>query len=114
MVNVSWRRSTYDDQVHAFPVAQVAEPRSFLVAICSHSARPAALEPAGYRGHWSALLDASTCLGCLAIVGDQLADAGRLAGGTAATYTRPAVGVLPPSPAAGRLHVPGQNWETSL
>ena len=51
MVNISWRRSAKDDQVHAFPVVQVAEPRSFLVAICSHSVRPAALEPAGHRGY---------------------------------------------------------------
>ena len=42
-VNVSWRRSGRDGQVHAFP--QVAEPRSFLVALCSHSTRPAALGP---------------------------------------------------------------------
>ncbi len=39
MVNISWRRSARDDQVHAFRVDQVAEPRSFLVAICSHSVR---------------------------------------------------------------------------
>ncbi len=77
MVNISWRRSAKDDQVHAFPVAQVAEPRSFLKAICSHSVRPAALELAGHRGHWSALLDVNACLACLAIISDQLADAGR-------------------------------------
>ena len=77
MVNISWRRSAKDQRVHAFRVEQVAEPRSFLMALCSHSARPAALEPAGHRGHWSALLDVSACLACLAIVGDQLADAGR-------------------------------------
>lgn len=82
MVNVSWRGSGHDGQVHAFPLGQAAEPgRRRLEAVCSHSARPAALEPAGHRGHWSALLDASTCLPCLAIVGDQLADANRLAGG---------------------------------
>ena len=58
-------------------MAQVAESRSFLVAICSHSVRPAALEPAGHQGHWSALLDVNACLACLARVTDQLADAGR-------------------------------------
>ena len=77
MVNISWRRSAKDQRVHAFPAVQAAEPRSFLVAICSHSVRPAALEPAGHRGHWSALLDVSACLACLAIVGDQLAEAGQ-------------------------------------
>ncbi len=77
LVNVVWRRSVKDDQVHAFDLAQIAEPRSFLVAICSHSARPTALAPAGHRAHGSALLDVSACLACLSIVGDQLADAGR-------------------------------------
>ena len=77
LVNVVWRRSAKDDQVHAFPAVQAAEPRSFLVAICSHSARPAALEPAEHRGHWGALLDLRACLACLAIVSDQLADAGQ-------------------------------------
>ncbi len=38
MVNISWRRSTKDDQVHAFDLAQIAEPRSFLVALCSQAA----------------------------------------------------------------------------
>ncbi len=72
MVNISWRRSTKDQRAHAFPVAQIAEARSFVKAICSHSVRPAALEPAGHRGHWSALLDVSACL---AIVSDQLGPA---------------------------------------
>ena len=65
MVNIAWRRSGHDGQVHAFPLAQVAEPgRSYPEAICSHSAPPSVLEPAGYRpgqnhvdGHWAALLD---------------------------------------------------------
>ena len=73
--NISWRRSARDQQVHAFALGQAAEPRSFLVAVCSHTARPAAVEPAGHRGHWQALLDPSTCLGCLVVVSDQLTEA---------------------------------------
>ena len=77
MVNISWRRSARDQQVHAFPEAQAAEPR-YLEALCSHSAPPAVLEPAVHvAGHWSALLDASTCLPCLVVVSDLLAYAGR-------------------------------------
>ncbi len=78
MVNISWRRSSKDDRVHAFPLGQITEPgRRYLEALCSHCARPGMLEPAGHRGHWSALLDVSTCLGCLVLVSDRLADAGR-------------------------------------
>lgn len=71
MVNVVWRRSSYDQQVHAFPLAQVAEAgRRYLEAVCSHSAPPVALEPT---------LDPpgmGTCMSCLLILGDRLADAG--------------------------------------
>ncbi len=64
--------------MHALPLAQVAEAnRAYLEAICSHTAPPSLLEPVAHvAGHWSALLDASTCMACLLIVGDQLADAG--------------------------------------
>ena len=79
-MNISWRRSARDQRVHAFPL-EVAEPRSYLQAICSHTVPPALLEPAGHRGHWSALLDVTTCLPCLVVVGDQLADAGRYGAG---------------------------------
>lgn len=76
-MSVSWRRSGDDDQVHAFPLGQIAEPaRRHLEALCSHSPPPAALEPAGHRGHWSALLDPRACLPCLVVVSDQLTDAG--------------------------------------
>ncbi len=85
MVNISWRRSAKDDRVHAFPLVQIAEPRSYLVALCRHSVRPVAVEPAGHRGNWSALLDVSTCLGCLVLVSDRLADAGRPGPGSAAS-----------------------------
>ena len=77
MVNISWRRSAKDDQVHAFPAVQAAEARSYLRALCTHTVRPVAVEPVGHRGHWPALLDVSACLACLAIVCDQLADAHR-------------------------------------
>ena len=77
-MNVVWRRSGHDDQVHAFPLAQAAEPgRGYLEVLCTHSAPPTVLKPAVHlAGHWSALLDVSTCMACLLIVGDQLADAG--------------------------------------
>ena len=74
-MSVSWRRSGYDDQMHAFPAEQVPERGRRYVALCSHSVPPASLEPAGHRGHWSALLDPSACLPCLVAVSDQLADA---------------------------------------
>ncbi len=71
-VDIVWQRSSSDGQVHAFPVEQ---PGLRHLALCSHSVPPAALEPAGHRGHWSALLDVNACLPCLAIAGDQLAEA---------------------------------------
>ncbi len=44
-VNIVWRRSGYDKQVHAFSLAQIASGRSYLEAICEHTAPPAVLEP---------------------------------------------------------------------
>ena len=71
MVNVVWRRSGYDQQVHAFPLGQVAEAgRSCLEAICSHTAPPAILEPTGDRPRRDA------CRPCLFVLGNRLADAG--------------------------------------
>ncbi len=76
MVNIVWRRSGRDQQVHAFRPEQVAENRIYLVAICSHIAPPAVLEPVVHvAGHRSALLDVRTCLPCLVIVSNQLAEA---------------------------------------
>ncbi len=85
IANVAWRRSDRDQQVHAFRPEQVAGVnRIYLKAICSHIASPALLEPVVHvAGHWSALLDASTCLPCLVIVSDQLAEAGRQPGAPA-------------------------------
>ena len=56
MVNISWRRSTKDQRVHAFPVAQIAEPRSFLKAICSDSVRPVGSTCSGLPGCRALLL----------------------------------------------------------
>ena len=81
IANIAWRRSVRDQRVHAFGVEVVEAGRRHLLAVCSHSAPPAALEPAGHRGHWQALLDVSTCLSCLVIVSDLLAaDTGRQPG----------------------------------
>ncbi len=71
IANIVWRRSGYDEQVHAFPLAQIAEPgRGYLEAVCSHSAPPTALQPTAERP------GQSTCSHCLLIVGGRLADAG--------------------------------------
>ena len=71
MVNVVWRRSSRDKQVHAFVVAQIAEPgRSYLEALCRHAAPHAALEPTRHRP------GQDTCMHCLLSVGGRLADAG--------------------------------------
>ena len=71
IANVVWRRSSRDKQVHAFLVPQLAEPdRSFLEALCRHTAPPAALEPAVHRP------GQDTCMHCLLSVGGRLADAG--------------------------------------
>ena len=40
MVDVVWRRSSYDNRVHAFSLAQIASARSYLEALCSHTAPP--------------------------------------------------------------------------
>ena len=82
VVNIAWRRSAKDHQVHAFPL-EVAEPGWMrLEALCSHSARAAAVEPPGHRGHWQALLDPDTCLTCLVVISDLLfAEAGRYGAG---------------------------------
>ena len=71
IANVVWRHSSRDRQVHAFVVAQVAEPgRRYLEALCRHSAPPAALQPAVHRP------GGSTCMHCLLSVGGRVADAG--------------------------------------
>ena len=85
-VNITWRRSSHDGQGHAFPLAQVAEPgRSYPGSdLLTQRTPEACWSPAGHRpgqnhvdGHWAALLDASSCLACLVLVSDQLAEAGR-------------------------------------
>ena len=76
IVNIVWRRSGYDRQVHAFPLAQIAEAnRAYLEAICSHSAPPSVLEPTARRP------GRDTCRPCLFVLGNRLDDAG---GGAAA------------------------------
>ena len=81
-MNIVWRRSSYDQQVHAFRPEQVAEAgRGYLEAICSHSLPPAVLEPVAHvAGPWSALLEPSACLPCLATISDLLVEAGRQTG----------------------------------
>ena len=71
IANVVWRRSSRDGQVHAVLLPKVAEPgRSYLEAVCRHSAPPSALEPAVHRP------GQDTCMHCLLSVGGRVADAG--------------------------------------
>ncbi len=71
IVNIAWRRSGCDEQVHAFPLAQIAEAgRGYLEAVCSHTAPPTALQPTVGRP------SQNTCSHCLLIIDDRLADAG--------------------------------------
>lgn len=76
MVNIVWRRSGRDKQVHAFAATQIIEvERGYLKAVCSHITPPAALEPTGH------MPNQDTCTDCLHIVGGRSAgsvgDAGR-------------------------------------
>ena len=65
IANVAWRRSDRDRQVHAFVLTQIAEAnRTYLEALCRHSAPPDAVEPAVHRP------GENTCLHCLVILGD--------------------------------------------
>ncbi len=69
MVNTVWRRSGYDNQVHAFSLAQIASGRSYLEAVCEHTVPPAVLEPVLRPGR-------DACRPCLFVLGNRLADAG--------------------------------------
>ena len=101
MVNVVWRRSGCDKQVHAFSLAQIASGRSYLEAVCEHIVPPAVLEPVLRPGP-------DTCRPCLSVLGNRLADAGGGPGRYRTAHPRPGrpSAFLPPSPAAGQLHCP--------
>lgn len=64
MDDVEWKTSPWDHHVHAFAAGKIGEVGA--EAVCEHTARSSALTDPEQRD--------PKCMGCLLIVGDQLAD----------------------------------------